>query len=401
MEKHIIKNIKKSIYYEYIILNKYNTKYHLVSIESDGFNCIIPNNYQIDYAQSNNNYDEKGHIYFYNDKYSYCLDFLKKDYNLFEKHMQHKRDNIKKSFTNYRNQTFYEIYSNNEYLYMYYDGYYFKLYTNHKMSINEYYDMYLILISMSKEKISKNIQLIKELLYFNENGIYNICNDVDLIHSNLRDYANEIELVESDIVSINDNDYLEYKSKQTKVDTISKELLSSLMSTNNNSLNISEMFKFANLGTYNIIVNDYSEIIDSDEFNETEKNSLVYKMIQQKQNETYSNKDKINNEFYSYIIKYLKENLTYQLWDLYHIREFINMDRYDNIINDEELYKLFMEDLSIPGVLNMKLVEDSIKAYVLNIYPNKFVLRLSIFNGLLNNLKIIFDEEYNLLALNK
>ena len=76
MEKHKIKNIKKSIYYEYIISNKYDFNFHLISIDSDDFNCIIPCTYQINYAQSNNSYNEKGHICFYNEKYNYSLDFI-------------------------------------------------------------------------------------------------------------------------------------------------------------------------------------------------------------------------------------------------------------------------------------------------------------------------------------
>ena len=398
MEKHKIKNIKKSIYYEYITSNKYDFNFHLVSIESDNFNCIIPCTYQINYAQSNNNYNEKGHICFYNEKYNYSLDFIKRDYDSFKLHMSHKEKDIKKCFTNYRNQLFYELRNNNnEYIYMYYKNYYFKLYTNHKMSINEYYDMYLILMSISDEKISKNIGLLKELYYFYDNGIYNICNDIDLISCDLSKQIGYIEMDDNDFFVTNDNAYLDYKSKQTKVDVISKNLLSDVMNSNQKL----EAFKFANLGLYNVFVNDYDEIIKSEELSEIEKNDLIEKMVLQKQNETYSNKDKINNEFYEYIIMYLKNNLNYTLWDVYHIREFINSDKFDTNINDNELYQLFMDNINNEDVLNMKLVFDSIKSHELNIYPSKYILRLSLLNGLLNNLKIIFDEDYNLLDLNK
>ena len=77
MGEHKIKNIKNSIYYEYIVSNKYDFKFHLISVESDYFNCIIPSNYQIDYTQSNNDYREKGHICFYNDKYNSFIELLK------------------------------------------------------------------------------------------------------------------------------------------------------------------------------------------------------------------------------------------------------------------------------------------------------------------------------------
>ena len=168
----------------------------------------------------------------------------------------------------------------------------------------------------------------------------------------------------------------------------------------NNNQNL-DAFKFANLGSYNVFVNGYDEIIESDELSINEKNTLIEKMVSQKQNETYSNKDKINNEFYDYLIKYLKNNLNYQLWDVYHVREFINNDKFDVSINDNDLYKVFMDNIDNEEILNMKLVFDSIKSHELNIYPNKYILRLSLLNGLLNNLKIIFDEDYNLLELNK
>lgn len=390
-------SIKKNIYYEYLYLNKYDIKYHLISIDSDNFYFIIPYSYQIDYAQSNNNYDDKGYIYFYNNKYSYSIKFIKNDYNSFINHMDNKKKNIKSRFSNYRNQLFFELYNNdNEYIYMYYEGYYFKLCTNHKMSINEYYDMYLILMSMSKNKIVNNLNLIKELYYFDKNGIYNICNDVNLIKSNLREYIKEINLSENDIIITNDSEYIEYKSKQTKIDVISKNLLSNVMMNENEK----NSFKFANLGSYNVIVNGYDEIINSDELNEEEKNKLIEKMITQRQNETNSNKDKIDSLFKEYIINFLKNNLSYNLWNLYHVREFINMDRFEDMVNDEDLYNIFINELNSTDILNIKLVEDSIKGHELNIYPNKCVLQLSLLNGLINNLKIIFDEEYNLLDLN-
>ena len=123
-------------------------------------------------------------------------------------------------------------------------------------------------------------------------------------------------------------------------------------------------------------------------------------MITQRQNETNSNKDKIDSLFKEYIINFLKNNLSYNLWNLYHVREFINMDRFEDMVNDEDLYNIFINELNSTDILNIKLVEDSIKGHELNIYPNKCVLQLSLLNGLINNLKIIFDEEYNLLDLN-
>ena len=400
MERHKIKNIKQDIYYEYISVDKLDIVYHLVSIDSDNINFIIPTSYHINYSQSDNTYDHKGHIYFYDDKNSYSLDYTKREYDSFKAHMKHKENNILKQFSNYRNQEFYEVLKNNEeYIYMYFNGYYFKISINHKMSINEYYNMYLILLSISNDKIEKNVNLLKELYYFDVNSLYSICNNIDLINKNLSNFVSDIVFNEDNIIVSNDQEYIKYKSKQNKIDIISKNLLSNVFDTED--IKVEDTFRFANLGTYNVIIKDYNEIIDSDELTEEDKNTLICKMIEQKQNEAYSNKDKINEEFYQYIIEYLKKNLTYSLWDNYHIREFINMDKFDDELTDQELYDTFMNDINLDNVLNLQLVEDSIKCHELSVYPNKYVLRLSIFNGLLNSLKIIFDEEYNLLDLNK
>ena len=82
-----IKSIKRDIYFEYLKVKSLNEKYNLVSVDSDGFNFLIPANYKIDYSGSYNIYDTKGHISFTSDKCSFNMDYTKKDHDEYNKHM--------------------------------------------------------------------------------------------------------------------------------------------------------------------------------------------------------------------------------------------------------------------------------------------------------------------------
>ena len=66
-----MKDKKRDIYYEYLSINNYDAKYHLVSIDSIGYHLLIPSNYYIKYSRSTNNYDGIGHIQFYTEKNKY------------------------------------------------------------------------------------------------------------------------------------------------------------------------------------------------------------------------------------------------------------------------------------------------------------------------------------------
>ena len=410
MEDSTSNNIKKNrrdIYYEYIELKTLNTRYHFINIDSDGYNFLLPDNYQINYSQSNNTYENNGHIYFRNENYNYTLDYTKKKYEEYKQHMNDKKDFIVKSFTNYRGREFIEVFKNNvDYLYTYYDGYYYKIYSDHKLSINEYYNMYFILFSISKERINKAIQFIKELYYFKENCINKMFNDINLLTEDLSGYISDIDLLSSDIFIYSDEDYLKYKETKNKVDKISIELFTDIDSKNikikkvDNNWYLDCIFNFDGLSSfYNGQICGYNEITESDELSDEDKENLLKKVIEQKEYEVRCYKDKIEEEFNDNLVNYLENNLTYDLWINYHMKEYINVDKIDQCdsLDERTLYNIFMDNINKSNeLLNKKLIESNIVGEEIDIYPDKCVLKITALNGLLNFITIEVNDEYGL-----
>lgn len=400
------KNVKREIYYEYLELIELNYKCHLVSVDSDNYNFIIPNSYQIDYSKSSNNYEESGHIYFFNSKHSYSLDYKKKDYDTFIKNIG---DSIVKRFKNYKNHEFIEINKNGvDYIYTYYRDYCYKIYSNHKLSINEYYDMYLILFSISKNKISKTIDLLKELYYFNTNYMKDLCNDIDLLTTNLKKYDTEVNIDINSIIIYNDNEYLKYKNTKSKVEDISIKILSDI---NSDKLEVKQYdkkwyingsFNFGIFGNfYEGVLFNYDEITTSKELTEEEKKEILDKIINEKQYIVDGYNIKIKEEFYNYLVSYFDRNLTLNLWEEYHIREFINFDimsNYDKDMNEFSLYKLFMSNLyNNKYLFNEELIINSIKCERIIIKPNTYSIYISALNNLFSSIKIKFNEEFDII----
>lgn len=397
------------IYYSYIYLNNLDINYHLVNVDNERFNLLIPDNYKIDYSKSVNDYLGMGNIYFYNNKNNYELNYVKTDYDIFKDQMS-KRD-ISNEFINYRGQHFYErVNDNQDKLYMFFNGYKFKITTNHKYNINELYDMYFILFSVTNTLFQNNSKLLRELTILKEKGIESFCNDIDLLHINLEEYYDStIELNQDNILIKDDEDYLDYKDIQYKVDEIkNNEDLNIIYEENEWSL--SGLFYFEYLGKYfkgNII--GYDEIINSTELNMDEKKSMLENIISQKQNEISNYYVKIKEDFYKLFIEYLRNNINYDIWNKYHLREFIMLENltHDNEnVNEYLTYNLFINALEkldyndygqIKGLFNTKWIKKSIIGNSLLIHPDYYELSFSGLNYYLNDFNLYVDDEYNLL----
>ena len=402
-----IKDRRRDIYYEYIELKPLNTRYHFINIDSDGYNLLLPEVYQINYSQSNNTYEKNGHIYFRNNKYNYTLDYTKKSYAEYKQHMNNKKEFIINTFVNYKGREFIEVFKNNiDYIYTYFDGYYYKIYSDHKLSVNEYYNMYFILFSISKEKINKSLQFIKELYFFKEKCINMLLDEVNLLVKDLSGYTSDIELVNSDIFIYSDDDYLKYKETKNKVNKISLEILNDIDSKNiklkkiDNDWYLDCIFNFECLGSYyDGQIKEHGEITDSDELSEEDKEKLLKKVIEQKEYEIKCYQDKIEEEFNSYLIKYLNNNLSYDVWNNYHIREFVSINKIADIdtLDDRSVFDIFITNLlDDHSIMNNKLVKENIVGEKIIIYPDKYILNISALNGLLNSITVEVDDEYKL-----
>ena len=405
-----VKGIRLPFYYEYLNIDKIDKKYHIVYIDSEDFKLLVPSNYQIDYLKSTNSYNNKGHLSFYNHKHTYTLDYTNMCYHEFIEKVSRLKGNVTKSFVNYRGQEIYEIVKDNvDYLYMYYNGYFYKLYSNHKFTINEYFDMYFLLFSVTDRAINDSINHIRALCYLEEQGIYYLCNDLDLLLTDLSNYNDSIDIRREDLIIVNDEDYLQYRETQNKAKLIAlkvlkpnKEILS--LYGKDNVWYILGNFSFGILGKFSCgYIDEFREISDSEELSFDEKTDLLNKIINQKQLEVASCFCKIKVEFYNYLVSYFINSMSYELWNEYHIREFINIDYLtDNEFNipDNNIYYLFINKLQDNGdymlLFNQKMIEDSVISERIVIYPNRYIIRFSALNCLLKDKECTFDETYKL-----
>lgn len=385
------------IYYEYLTLNG-NDIYHLLKVDSEGFSLLIPDNYNINYSKSVNDYSGIGHIYFSNEKSNFSIDYVKENLDSFQSYYE---DNYEKKFVNYNGQKFYEINKDNiDYICMYMNNYHFKITGEHKLSINEYFDMYMILFSITFESIDNilhDIQVIKEY------GISSYSKGEDILVLNLDKYLSDIT-IKTSITS--DEEYLDYKAKEKKIELLSSNLISNITEDmlyfkyQDDKWILNGIFNFNILGNYNNgYITMYDEIINSEELKLIEKNNMLNLILMQKQNEISQYEDSIINSFCAYIIDYLNINMTYDTWDKYHIRDFIYLDKLSNdyeSLSDKELYDIFKNKLSIE-LFNSKMIKDSTVGEELVIQPDRYVLTLSSMNYLLNSIKIVIDDEHKIL----
>lgn len=418
-----IKKQRMPVHYEYIYLNNLVIRYHLVNMDSENYSFLIPSNYNINYSKSSNNYDGLGHVYFYTNKNTYELDYVKTDYKDFKYQVDRYKDNVKKYFSNYREQEFYEILKDNvDVIYMFYNGYMFKLSSDHKFNINEYFDMYFILYSVTATSIHNDIHLLKELTYLKEHGVTNFCNDIDMLNMDLSNIEDSLELTLNDVVINSDEAYLAYREKERKAEIIGanlfanrkeKELRMELI--DEDKWNMVGTFYFGCLGQYtNGCIMEYQEITKSEELDLKDKLNLLSKTINQKQFEVISYEDKIKEQFYIYLIKYLKSHITYEIWDKHHLRDFIYLSKlstnYEQL-SDNELYKLFCNYLNssidvlnnweeIASIFNHKLLVDNVIGENIVIYPNKYVLHTSALNYLFDSIAFVINEKYEFMFEN-
>lgn len=414
LESDIMDEVKATIkdipfYYELLNIHKINKTYHIVYIDSESFKLFIPNNYSINYSKSNNNYN-KGHLSFYNHKYTYTFDYHKMTYNQFTNKIDSINGEVIKSFINYRGQEVYEIVNNNvDYLYMYYNGYFYRLYSNHKFTINEYFDMYFVLFSITSRAVLECLNHLLCLYFIQDQGLYYLCNDLDVLQMDLSDYHDSVNISKDDLIILNDDDYLEYKKAQQKAQSIALKVLEPKRDAlslyrKGNVWYIFGSFSFGVLGKYNYgYIDEFNEISGSEELSLEEKKDLLNKMIKQKQLEVISYYPKIKDEFYKYLVDYFINNLTYQLWSEYHLREFINLY---HIIDDEMsvpdtiIYNSFMDKLQDVDdyleLFNQDSILNSIICEKIVIYPNRYIVKFSALNCLFNEKEFTFDETYKL-----
>lgn len=407
MRDRMREDVTSGIYFEYLTINGFSNSYHIVSLDEIGYHFLMPSNYTIAYHKSLCKYGEMGHIRFYNGSNKFDFDYFKEDYGMFKYNVDLIMPKIKKSFTNYREQMFYEVAKDDkEAIYLYFEGFMYRFRSYHKLSINEYLDIYLMLLSLTSTVISTNVDLLKEILYFHRYALESLVAGSDLLTENLSNKRDLITLSLDDVSVNSDADYMAYKDKyKDYIDSAKNNDVHPLSVVFDNSWVVEGTFSFEPLGNYdNIHIKDYQEIIDAQKLTTEEKSALLTTMILERQMEVDSHKTRLKNELYRYIASYFSDCITYDIFVKTHFKEFLNPDilKLDEDSSDLTLYTKVLNYLdgnrdnyeAYDYLFNYKKIRDNVLGKEMLISPDTFILKLSLCNGLLENINLVLDDNY-------
>ena len=383
-------NEKYIMHYQYLDIID-DKRYHLVSLEKIRLNLLIPIIYKISYSESCEYYENNGYITFEKEDKKFYFSFIKKEYEEYKLNIEKESKYIVRNFNNYQNKEFTEIKKDNiDYIYMYYQNYEYKIYSNYKFTLNELFDMYYILFSVSDISIISNYNLLEQLDYINKNSIKLFYENINILEFDLS-IKNEKNKLSEELVIINsDVEYLEYKNILYRVN----ELITSddfEINIYDNKCYFKGMFDLYNFGKYKCgELIDFDEIVLSQELSLEDKEDLILTIIQQKQAEVDNAKEIIHEVVLNYCYEYIKKNITYNKFIEYHLLDYINQEKISDKLNNREKYLWMIDNIDNYDIFDKELIVKSLKGLNMFIYSNYYKMKI---NGLNN---FIYEQEIKL-----
>ena len=361
--------------FRYVKMMDCDWKCHLCLLLNYKYGLLIPSGYNITYAASDDNTLEKGKIKFLKEK-EYTLEYKKQTYEEYEARIK-ELEVVSECVENFKKDTqiFYEF--NDRGIYMYYKEYTWKIYGYTRNDVMEYYDMYIILMSVCliENKIYNDINF-KRLYLISKNALKYLYKGIDLKklnNSSFENYEFNEDVVTFAIdnnryLTVVDEDYQLFSRKlKEQFDEIEK------MKIYDNFFE--GTFKTGVLGTYNGgTLLPFPEINGSLELSEFEKRDLLENIINQKQIELYEYKDYLAKKIIHSIIEDLRSNLTNEDWVRLDLVQYLKTENINIEHKTEELlydyFKYLLEnndDTELSAIIDIDYLTDSI-------IPKKMIL---------------------------
>ena len=377
-------------------------KCHFGLLINYNFGVLIPSKYIIEYNSSSNNNIERGIIRFRHER-EYVLEYEKSSKDDFENRM-HELAIVSSSVESFiiGKQNFYEF--EDGYIYMYYDNYIWKVFGYSRNDIKEYYDMYGILMSISRLN-SKNYtdnDSFKRIYLMTKNCLNYLYQGIDLRKKTKEEF--ESYNLDEDVVtfSIDNNRYLILIDEDY-------QLFNRKIKDDNNTMNklhiyhdekwcFNGAFKAGFLGIFNFgYLLDFPEIVDSKELSEIEKRVLLENIVNQKQIELCEYKDLICEKVLNIFIDNLSDDLTLDKWNKLELINYLRIEdmKVENK-TEELLYNSFRFELdnsnieAIKNLIDIDYFESKIKPKKIMIGPEFIAFSCKIFDD--NKIFILFEN---------
>lgn len=388
--------------FRYIKMMDCDWSCHYALLLNNKIGMIIPQQYVIIYGESSLNDLNHGIVKFRSEK-EYQVEYEASTEEEFELRMNELKivSTCIEKFEN-NDQIFYEF--DNGYIYMYYDGYIWKISNFSRNDIKEYYDMYIILMSIRtiNNKHYNDKDNLKLIYLISKNCLNYLYKGIDLKKKRkeeIDEYALTEDVVTFSIdneryLTVLDEDYQIFKRK-TNEETENFEKLHIYC---DDEWCFEGTFKASILGIYNSgYLLDFKEIVNSTELSEIEKRNLLENIINQKQIELYEYKDFISKKLLDILIENIKDNLTLDRWNELEFVNYLYVEDIDIENKTEELlydfYKFALDNNDIESIkktIDIDYLSNQIKPIKVVISSEFMAFSCNIFNK--NKTFILFEN---------
>lgn len=408
--------------FSYLIVKDTSWQWHFLKFFNNAYGMVLPIDYIIEYGSTYKNSKENGTLHF-RKEHEYILEYRKASIEEFSSQMKELEEVflLLEDFKTEYNQIFREY--KEDAIYMYQEGYIWKISGYSRNDITEYFDMYLLLMSLRPlvEEIYNDNNHLKFLYLVFKNNIEYLYKGIDLKKKSLNSLPEHLQKT-LDVVTISlDNKLysevvdLDYSvAKRKRVDQKAEEPPITIVHKDkwffdgNLSLGL-----FGNYLRGELF--EFSSILSSTELSEPEKKELIKKVVIEKKQESLEKKNYLNNQFLTLFFRNRMES--YKI--LFNQERWIDFLKLENFPLEElsvnKVKEFFLEKLNfikdIPkeelweseewkefcSYLDFSALKEKVIPLYLTITPLFMVVEYAIFGHKEN---FIFTEEYEILKWN-
>lgn len=330
--------------FSYLVVKDSSWQWHFLKFFNNTYGMILPIEYLIEYSSTFKNSKEHGFLTFRKEK-EYTLEYTESTLEEFYSQMKELGEvfSILEDFQTENNQIFREYEKDS--IYMYQDGYVFKLSGYSRNDITEYYDMYLLLMSLHPltDGNYTNNNYLKYIYLVSKHSLDYLYKGVDLKKKRI---AALIEMFQGtmDMVTISlDNKLygeimdLDY-SLSMRRKCQEKEMELPITITHKEKWFFDGNLSLGLFGNYlRGELFEFPSILSSQELSEPEKKELIKKVVMEKKQECLEKKTYLDNQFLYLFFKKRLDDAS----------ELFEKERWDEFL---KLESLSLEELSPQAV---------------------------------------------------
>lgn len=352
--------------FSYLVVKDTSWQWHFLKFFNDTYGMVLPIDYIIEYASTNRNSRISGRLSFRKEK-DYILEYRQATLDDFYSQMKELREiyNLLENFETESHQIFYEYKEDS--IYMYQDGYIWKVTGYSRNNITEYYDMYLLLMSLRTLNNGNYIDNnhLKFIYLVSKNAIHYLYKGIDLkkraVSSLLDEFQKTLDVV---TISLDNSLYTEVMDLDYSISkrrrSYEKEEELPITITHKDKWFFDGNLSIGLFGNYlRGELFEFPSILSSKELSEPEKKELIKKVVEEKKQECLEKRNYLDNQFLLLFFKKRIENINI-LFDKEKWTDFLKLE---NISLEDLSYNVvkewFLGKLKFLDKIPLENIEDS------------------------------------------